>query len=158
MFLQDNPTKASWDSLFIDGTYTNRDGVEASKNFLQNKITSSLSFEGSALQALLEGTDSLPAMEESIEDEETGLEETPTPVNPKGRNVSQVKKPVAAAVQKQSTPTTAKAPAGSVRIASPSKINTTALTRPAAPVEQKKVAKKKTSTKDAFAAIGLNVK
>jgi hypothetical protein len=155
IFLQEHPTQASWDSLFIDGEYE-KDGESVSKNFIQNKILTSPGFEGSALQALLEGTESLPAMEETIEDEETGLEEPAQP-NPKGRKVGVVKKATTAGGKTQTA--SEQKPIVVTKTAAPVKLNTTALTRPApAPVQKKQVAKKKTSTKDAFAAIGLNVK
>ena len=52
VFLWDNPTKEMWDSLYIEGTRD--DG--ASKNFLQEKCLNALNYNGSKLQALLEGT------------------------------------------------------------------------------------------------------
>lgn len=52
LFLYDIPTKETWDSLFIDGT-REKDGVEVSKNWLQEKILSATDFEGSALEAML---------------------------------------------------------------------------------------------------------
>ncbi len=159
IFLFNNPTQASWDSLFIDGEYE-KDGETKSKNFIQNKILASTSFAGSALEALLNGTENLDLQEDSVED--VGVEEEAAPVNPKGRNVSVAKKPVTVQqIQpKTKSATVQNTPVSTVKpkTASPSKLNTSMLTRPAAPVEQKKVAKKKTSTKDAFAAIGLNVK
>jgi len=156
IFLQDNPTKASWDSLFIDGEYE-KDGETKSKNFIQNKILASPSFPGSALEALLDGTDSLPELADDPVDDIGEEEEASAPVNAKGRNVSITKKPVPVVTQKPVSASGVKSPAGTVKSASPSKLNMSALTRPAA-VPEKKVAKKKTSTKDAFAAIGLNVK
>lgn len=54
IFLFDNPTKTTFDSLFIDGTYT-KDGKEVSKNWIQETILAALDFEGSALQCLLVG-------------------------------------------------------------------------------------------------------
>lgn len=61
MFLMDNPSQEQWDSIHIDGTYTrktkNKDGEEieeeVSKNFIQERIKSSLNWEGSAMQTLL---------------------------------------------------------------------------------------------------------
>lgn len=60
VFLWDKPTKAMWDSLFIDGHRTVKDdkGVErqVSKNWLQEDIVQNArNFEGSPLQALLGG-------------------------------------------------------------------------------------------------------
>jgi hypothetical protein len=54
VFLWDNPTKETWDSLFIDGTYE-KDGEEVSKNWVQEKILGSLEYEGSPLEAMLVG-------------------------------------------------------------------------------------------------------
>lgn len=58
VFFWDNPTKETWDSLFIDGTRTVKvDGkeVEQSKNWLQEKIMSASNFPGSALDTMLAG-------------------------------------------------------------------------------------------------------
>jgi len=52
LFLYDMPTKDTWDSLFIDGTWE-KDGKEVSKNWLQTKITEALDFDGSALHTML---------------------------------------------------------------------------------------------------------
>ena len=52
VFLWDNPTQETWDSLFIDGTYE-KDGKDVSKNWIQEKILSANDFEGSALEAML---------------------------------------------------------------------------------------------------------
>jgi len=51
LFLYDFPTQESWDALFIDGQ---RDDGK-SKNWVQEKILSSTSFTGSALERLLLG-------------------------------------------------------------------------------------------------------
>lgn len=62
LFLWNHPTQECWDSLFIDGTRTKKvDGKdeEVSKNWLQNKITEALNFDGSPLQKMLLGGDSL---------------------------------------------------------------------------------------------------
>jgi hypothetical protein len=64
LLLWSNPSKAQWDSIFIDGTYTrkNKDGTEeeVSKNWLQNLIVrDALDFEGSPLQDLLIGLGAL---------------------------------------------------------------------------------------------------
>ena len=45
---------AMWDGLFIDGTRTDKDGKEVSKNWIQESIQSNLEWEGSTLQALTE--------------------------------------------------------------------------------------------------------
>ena len=54
LFLWDNPTKETWDSLFIDGE-REKDGVTVSKNWLQELILHSQQFEGSALHTMLAG-------------------------------------------------------------------------------------------------------
>ena len=51
LFLWDKPTKAGWDSLFIDGV---NDKGE-SKNYLQNMCLKSVDFQGSALEQLIGG-------------------------------------------------------------------------------------------------------
>lgn len=58
--LWDNPTKAMWDSIFIDGTYTKKDEkgneVEVSKNWLQEDIVANaVNFMGSPLEAVVGG-------------------------------------------------------------------------------------------------------
>lgn len=50
MFLWNKPTKAAWDSLFIDGEYEGK-----SRNRIQEQILGALDFQGSQLQALLGG-------------------------------------------------------------------------------------------------------
>ena len=45
LFLFDNPTKETWDSLYIE-----------SNNFIQNDILSAVNYEGSPLQQMLEGS------------------------------------------------------------------------------------------------------
>lgn len=58
IFLWNNPTKETWDSLHIDGTreVKNGDKVEhVSKNWLQETILSATDFNGSKLQLLLGG-------------------------------------------------------------------------------------------------------
>lgn len=65
LFLWDNPAEKFWASLHIEGSYTKKvDGkdVEVSKNFIQEKIMAAKNFDGSPLQAMLEGTDNLPGM------------------------------------------------------------------------------------------------
>ena len=48
------PTLEDWDALFIDGVYTNSEGEEVSKNFIQGTILNAQNFEGSPLATLLE--------------------------------------------------------------------------------------------------------
>lgn len=61
LFLWDKPTKASWDSLFIDGERVVKDeaGNEktVSRNWIQAKLVSALDFQGSKLEAMLEAGD-----------------------------------------------------------------------------------------------------
>jgi hypothetical protein len=70
IFLWNNPTKETWDSLFIDGTRTvkNADGTETeqSKNWLQEKIMSATDFNGSPLHALLNNVGDLPLDETPV--------------------------------------------------------------------------------------------
>lgn len=72
LFLFNNPTKETWDSLFIDGTReVKKDGgaVEhISKNWLQELILSASNYSGSALEALLGGVGDLPTDEETVEE------------------------------------------------------------------------------------------
>lgn len=64
LFLWDIPTKETWDSLFIDGTreVKQADGSlkQESKNWLQENIMSAKDFQGSALEQMLGGLESLP--------------------------------------------------------------------------------------------------
>lgn len=71
LFLWDNPTKESWDSLFIEGT-REKDGEQISKNWLQERIMEALDFEGSALHTMLEGLGNI-----NLEKEEKPVEEKP---------------------------------------------------------------------------------
>lgn len=57
VFLWNNPTKETWDSLYIDGVKD--DGT--SKNFIQEDIMKAVDFEGSPLQQMLTG--GIPAPE-----------------------------------------------------------------------------------------------
>lgn len=71
IFLWDNPTKATWDALFIDGEREVKNGDQVtmvSKNWLQELILSAKDFPGSKLQLLLGGVKSsdLPMSEESV--------------------------------------------------------------------------------------------
>lgn len=67
LFLWGNPTKETWDSLFIDGEreVKNADGTtrKESKNWLQNSILSATDYGGSALEQMLAGVDNLPTSE-----------------------------------------------------------------------------------------------
>ena len=69
IFLWNNPTKETWDSLFIDGTRTVKqaDGQEkeVSKNWLQETILGATNLKGSLLEQLLGGAKSLPQMDTS---------------------------------------------------------------------------------------------
>jgi len=64
-FLQQaNPTKEQWDSIFIDGTWTKKEGdkeVEVSKNFVQALCLEASDFVGSPLESLLGGADEIAA-------------------------------------------------------------------------------------------------
>ena len=91
IFLMNYPTKESWDSLFIDGTYENKQKEEVSKNFIQNKILAALDFEGSALQNLLAGTDDLPELEEDLLDDLGTEEEEPVKKRAKTKTKTKVK-------------------------------------------------------------------
>ncbi len=78
LFLWDNPTQETWDSLFIDGTYE-RDGKEVSKNWMQEKIMGALDFETSALATLIGGLEDLGKTETSSE-ETTSPTDAPDPL------------------------------------------------------------------------------
>lgn len=90
VFFWNNPTKATWDSLYIDGTRTIKKGdeeVEVSKNWLQEIIVSAKNYAGSALDQLLGGIDlpmggALLGAEDLIEDddEREALKAEPKPV------------------------------------------------------------------------------
>lgn len=80
MFLFDDPTKETWDSIFIDGEkeVTDEKGKNktVSKNWLQNMIMDAVNFDGSPVQAFLEGSDVLPDDPDELEDDaEEELEE-----------------------------------------------------------------------------------
>lgn len=72
VFLWDNPTQETWDSLYIDGERD--DGT--SRNFIQEEILGATDYPGSALQQLLEGATSIPAPDA----EEAPWEEPAAPV------------------------------------------------------------------------------
>lgn len=66
LFLWDMPTKDTWESLFIDGTYE-RDGKEFSKNWIQEKILGAKDFPGSALETMLQDIGELSTGERTTE-------------------------------------------------------------------------------------------
>ena len=72
LFLFNNPTQETWDSLFIDGTRERKlDGgavEQVSKNWLQEVILGASNFTGSALEAMLGGVDDLPTDETVVEE------------------------------------------------------------------------------------------
>lgn len=75
IFLWSNPTKETWDSLFIDGTteVKHADGTveQRSKNWLQEMILSATDFGGSALEQLINGLDNLPTENKTVEEVKT---------------------------------------------------------------------------------------
>lgn len=86
MFVWDEPTQETWDSIFIDGEKEVKDdktgkNKTVSKNWIQNMIIGAVNFEGSPIQAFLEGSSDLPddpadlGDEESEEEVEDELEE-----------------------------------------------------------------------------------
>ena len=137
IFLWNNPTKPTWDSLFIDGTRTVKDGdkeTEVSKNWLQENIMSALNYQGSPLDTMLHGVAELPLSEATA----------------------------GPAVATQPTPST-EAKATSVAAATTSPSETGVIEMDAKPAEKaKEVAPAKaatpaadTSANDALAALGL---
>ena len=70
IFLWSNPTKETWDSLFIDGTteIQNADGTveNKSKNWVQETVLSATDYGGSALEQLLHGVDNLPTGDSTV--------------------------------------------------------------------------------------------
>lgn len=76
VFIFNSPTKGSWDSLFVDGTRTVKDEAgketEQSKNWIQERILSSLGFKGSALELMLNNLTpgNLPITKEEVKGEE----------------------------------------------------------------------------------------
>ena len=69
LFIFDLPSKETWDSLFIDGSYTKKDDsgkeTEVSKNWIQNMIKKAENFKGSALEQLIGGVDELPEFKDA---------------------------------------------------------------------------------------------
>ena len=78
LFLWTMPTKETWDSLFIDGTYTNDKDEEISKNWIQNLAMDAFDYEGSKLHEMLLSTktgetlDDLPTEEPTQEEGDPG--------------------------------------------------------------------------------------
>ena len=98
-FLWDNPNPKFWASIFIEGSYTRTvDGKEEkiSKNRHQIKCVSASNYEGSALQAMLDGTDDIGA--DAVADE------------PKEEKKEESKKPAKAAEEKPETSSKESAP------------------------------------------------
>lgn len=71
LFLWDKPTKEQWDSIYIEGTWKDKDGKEHSKNVLQEKILNAQNFVGSKLESLLSGVE-LPSLGTSSEPTDLG--------------------------------------------------------------------------------------
>ena len=132
IFLWNNPTKETWDSLYIDGTreVKDKDGTvtHVSKNWLQELCMSAVDYEGSALSQMLHDVSDLPLGETGTLDQSALGNESAAP---KASSVQQV-----APVQKAGT------------VASPSKAP------PAAAATQKAPAPA-TAASDALAALGL---
>lgn len=103
IFLWNNPTKETWDSLFIDGTREVKDGdkvTQVSKNWLQNQILAATNFPGSPLEDMLSGSEELL---EAIGEPE----EEPVPaktVAQKAAAKAPAKKPVSATTKTTSAP------------------------------------------------------
>lgn len=176
IFLFGNPTQATWDSLFIDGEKTIKDGDEeriVSKNWLQQKIMDATNFVGSPLEAMIEGSDKLPTIEE-LEDAPTddsvadlGLEETvEEPVVEKKSVATVGKKPAASSASTASVKEAAKpaptvaAKASTAKASAPASNATKSPSKPAATVAKAAVAKPAAKkavapTEDPLAALGL---
>ncbi len=127
IFLYDRPTQKTWDKLFIDGTYT-KDGTEHSKNFLQEKIMRALNFEGSGLQTLLGGVAGLPNLTEEVEAVETTEDVAETDAGSEVVEEAEADNTEVQAEAEPELPVETPAP-----VAAKPKINTNALTKPAAP-------------------------
>lgn len=128
LFLWQNPTKETWDSLYIDGTReVKKDGGEVehvSKNWLQESILDAKNYKGSALEALIGDVDDLPTEEDDLI--ETGSAEP-----------EKVAEAVKAATKQ------------------PAKAAAKAAEKPAAAKATKPAAKPDASANDALAALGL---
>jgi len=71
MLLWDAPSVEQWESLFIPGTYTRKDGdreIEVSKNWLQATVKSAVNYEGSGIQQIVS------ELEGDLPDVDLGLE------------------------------------------------------------------------------------
>ncbi len=72
-FLWDTPVVEHWASLYIDGEYEKKDAsgavVKVSKNRVQEQAISANNYEGSALQAMLDGTEFVAPEVLDVEDE-----------------------------------------------------------------------------------------
>lgn len=84
--LWDNPSKEMWDSIFIDGTYTKKDGdkeVEVSKNWLQEDIVANATdFIGSPLEEIVAGLSELSLENDPVEaPEEAPAEKSAAPAD-----------------------------------------------------------------------------
>lgn len=87
MLLWDAPSAEQWNSIFIAGSYTKKEGdkeVEVSKNWLQATCRKALNFEGSALGNIiaeiggdLPEVDTDPESVPEVDDEPSGGEDTP---------------------------------------------------------------------------------
>ena len=89
LFFWDNPTPQLWGSLFIEGSYkktVNEKEIDVSKNYIQEAILGAKNYEGSPLEAMLEGLDDLPMSKEPEPEEKAEVA---------------VKKPVKAAATKK---------------------------------------------------------
>ena len=165
IFLFDNPTQDTWDSLFIDGTREVKDAkgsvTQKSKNWIQEMILGANNFGGSALEQLLGGADELPEFQEEateevseeaeldeleIEEEVEEVVEAPVAKAVQKKPLAVVKTTAAPAKQvtAKSAPVKTGKPASSVKTVSPSKASV------------KKVASVgKTSTQEAIDELGL---
>lgn len=78
VLLWDAPSQEMWDSLFIDGTYTRKEGdteVEVSKNFLQETVLKADNFAGSPLESLIGAGTDLSSMVEDLAADATAAAE-----------------------------------------------------------------------------------
>lgn len=87
-FFWDLPTKASWDSLHIEGAFDNGD----SKNFIQEGILQAVDFPGSALEQLLGGA---PSVAEGM------LDTSELPAAPQGEEAAPCQEPVGQGLPEQ---------------------------------------------------------
>lgn len=86
LFIWNVPTKATWDSIFIDGESTVKDDkgqeVKVSKNKFQNLIQSAVNFPGSPVESFLLGPDALPVDPNKLKSADTVVESTDSEVTP----------------------------------------------------------------------------